>query len=345
MKVLVTGGAGYIGSHTTQKLLKAGHEVIVYDNLSTGFVEAIPLCAQFIRGDVLDTFKLENILRSLGIEAVIHFAAKLIVPESLIKPLEYYENNTMGVLSLAKACVAANVRKVVFSSTAAVYGNFTGAPLVSEKAQPAPLNPYGLSKLKSEYLLRDCEHAYGLRSVCLRYFNVAGAAVDGSNGQRTQNATHLIKVASEAACGLRPEVGIYGTDYPTIDGTGVRDYIHVEDLADLHVLALDYLCTEGDSQIFNCGYGQGYSVREVLRTMQNVSGFYFKMKNLPRREGDASSLVADNSKVKEYFSWMPKRNNLSLICESAFKWEKSQIQTAEKAKFRIKNKNVFPQAL
>jgi UDP-glucose 4-epimerase len=344
MNVLVTGGAGYIGSHTAQKLLDAGHEVVVYDNLSTGFRNAVPLRAKFIEGDILDTFKLETILRALGIQAVIHFAAKLIVPESLSRPLEYYENNTMGVLSLAKACVTSKVKKIVFSSTAAVYGNFNAAELVSEDALAEPLNPYGWSKLKSEYLLRDCQNAYGLDAVCLRYFNVAGAAVDGGNGQRTLAATHLIKVASEAACGLRSEVGIYGRDYPTKDGTGVRDYIHVEDLADLHVLALDYLKIGGKFQIFNCGYGQGYSVLDVLQTMQKISGVCFKTKDLPRRVGDACSLVADNSKVKKYFSWSPKRNNLSLICESAFNWEQSQIRWPDQKKFSTKNRNVSPQA-
>ena len=341
MRVLVTGGAGYIGSHTTQKLIEAGHHVVVYDNLSSGFLESIPKGAEFVLGDVLDTAKLQWTLLSLDIEAVIHFAAKLTVPESLKKPLDYYENNTKGVLSLAKASVSSRINKIVFSSTAAVYGDFVGAHLVSESTQTRPINPYGLSKLKSEYLLRDCEKPYGLKSVSLRYFNVAGAAVDGSNGQRTKNATHLIKVASEAACGMRPNVGVFGTDYDTKDGTGVRDYIHVEDLADVHVLALQYLNSAGESQIFNCGYGEGYSVREVLKTMQLVSGSEFAIQNLPRREGDASSLVADNSKVKKFLKWQPQRNNLRLICESAWKWEQAQLGRTQAPKASIKNKSEF----
>lgn len=322
MKVLVTGGAGYIGSHTAQALLGAGHQVMVMDNITTGFREAVPVGVELIQGDVRNSALLAEVLKKNSVDAVIHFAAKLIVPESLEKPIEYYENNTMGVLSLVQACVASNVKKVVFSSTAAVYGDVATSGLLTEKTPTAPLNPYGSSKLMSEQILRDCEAPHGLRSVCLRYFNVAGAAEDGKNGQRTANATHLIKVASQAACGKRASVGIFGTDYPTPDGTGVRDYIHVEDLADLHVLALNYLNEGGKSEIFNCGYGHGFSVREVIDTVKKVSGVDFKVEEQPRRAGDAATLVADSSKVRKAFNWTPKRDNLELICKTAYEWEK-----------------------
>lgn len=323
MKVLVTGGAGYIGSHTAQALLGAGHQVMVMDNITTGFREAVPVGVELIQGDVRNGALLAEVLKKNSVDAVIHFAAKLIVPESLEKPIEYYENNTMGVLSLVQACVASNVKKVVFSSTAAVYGDVATNALLTEKTPTAPLNPYGSSKLMSEQILRDCEAPHGLRSVCLRYFNVAGAAEDGKNGQRTANATHLIKVASQAACGKRASVGIFGTDYPTPDGTGVRDYIHVEDLADLHVLALNYLNEGGKSEIFNCGYGHGFSVREVIDTVKKVSGVDFKVEEQPRRAGDAATLVADSSKVRKAFNWTPKRDNLELICKTAYEWERS----------------------
>ena len=322
MKVLVTGGAGYIGSHTAQALLKAGHRVVILDNITTGFREAIPTGAEFAQGDVRNSSTLAEVMKKHSVEAVVHFAAKLIVPESIEKPMEYYENNTMGVLSLVQACAANNVQKIVFSSTAAVYGDATSDGLITEKSPTAPLNPYGSSKLMSEQILRDCEAPHGIRSVCLRYFNVAGAAESGQNGQRTKNATHLIKVASEAACGKRASVGIFGTDYSTPDGTGVRDYIHVEDLADLHVLALQYLNEGGKSEIFNCGYGHGFSVREVINMVKKVSGVDFKVEEQPRRAGDAATLVADSSKVRKAFNWTPKRDNLELICKTAYEWEK-----------------------
>lgn len=324
MKVLVTGGAGYIGSHTAQALLEAGHKVVVFDNLSTGFKEAIPAGCEFVTGDVRNTEALTRVLTDFQIEAVVHFAAKLIVPESVEKPLEYYENNTVGVMSLAHACINAKVDKVVFSSTAAVYGNATTEGLITEKSPTAPLNPYGSSKLMSEQILRDCEAPFGLRSVSLRYFNVAGARVAGGNGQRTKDATHLIKVGSEAACGKRAQVGIFGTDYPTTDGTGVRDYIHVEDLADLHVLALKYLQEGGAAEVFNCGYGHGFSVKEVLSTLKKVSGVDFKIVESPRRAGDAANLVANSQKARSVFGWSPRYDNLELICKTAYEWEKSR---------------------
>jgi len=322
MRVLVTGGAGYIGSHTVQKLLNAGYSVVVYDNISTGFTEAVPKGAELIVGNVLDRVRLFQVLKEKNISAVIHFAAKLIVPESVEKPLDYYENNTVGLWTLARVCVDAGVNKVIFSSTAAVYGDSGGDGLITESLPTVPLNPYGQSKLMSEHILRDLDVAHGLKSVALRYFNVAGAALDGTNGQRTKNATHLIKVASEAACGVRDSVGIFGEDYPTPDGTCLRDYIHVEDLADLHVLALKHLEAGGASQALNCGYGRGFSVKEVLDTVKKVSGIQFKTEAKPRRAGDAASLVADSTKIKKLFSWEPKHNDLELICLSAYNWEK-----------------------
>lgn len=323
MTILITGGAGYIGSHTIRSTLNAGFTPVVYDDLSTGFRDAIPKGFSFIQGDVRDSKRLHSVLEEYKPACIIHFAAKLVAPDSIEAPLDYYENNTQGVISIAKACAATGVKHVVFSSTAAVYGDSETKNLITEKTPTAPLNPYGYSKLMSEQILRDCEKAYGLTSVSLRYFNVAGAALDGKNGQRTKDATHLIKVASEAACGKRDSVGVFGTDYPTRDGTGVRDYIHVEDLADLHVLALQYLFAGGKSDVFNCGYGKGASVHEVLNQVKKVSGNDFKVIHQPRRAGDAAMLVADPSKIKKAFQWQPKHDDLELICRSAYEWERS----------------------
>lgn len=322
MKVLVTGGAGYIGSHTTRQLLNAGHEVVVYDNLSSGSIDAIPANTKFIKADILDTELLCRVMTEEKIEAVIHFAAKLIVSESVHQPLEYYENNTMGVLSLVKSCVAAGVSKVVFSSTAAVYGDSVTDGLICESTATSPLNPYGSSKYMSEEILRDSESAHGIHTVILRYFNVAGASNDGVNGQRTKASTHLIKVAAEAAVGKRSKLQVYGTDYPTSDGTCIRDYIHVEDLADIHVHGLDYLVRGGKTEIFNCGYGYGFSVLEVVDMVKKVSSEDFIVEVTDRRAGDAASLVASTSRLKNIFGWKPKYDSLELICRSAVLWEK-----------------------
>jgi UDP-glucose 4-epimerase len=322
MKILVTGGAGYIGSHTTNQLLAAGHEVVVFDNLSTGFRDAVSERARFVLGDVRDSETVSKVMIENDIEAVVHFAAKLIVSESIHQPIEYYENNTLGVLSLMKVCRVANIKKVVFSSTAAVYGDSVAEGLVEENSPIAPLNPYGTSKFMSEEILRDCDRAYGIRSVILRYFNVAGASLDGKNGQRTKNATHLIKVASETAVGKRLSMDVYGTDYPTHDGTCIRDYIHVEDLAELHVLGLAYLEAGGKTDVFNCGYGKGFSVREVVETVKRVSLSDFRIHEKTRRDGDAASLVASCRHVTDVFSWIPKHNSLEVVCRSAVNWEK-----------------------
>lgn len=324
MKVLVTGGAGYIGSHAIIALLKQGHDIVIYDNLSTGYREALHPQAKFIFGDVRDSLMLARVMKDQKVEAIVHFAAKLVVPESVEKPLEYYENNTGGVLALAQAARQNDIDKIVFSSTAAVYGDANKESLVTEESAIAPLNPYGSSKYMSERILQDFGAAYSLRSVCLRYFNVAGAALDGSNGQRTLQATHLVKVASEAACGKREGLKIFGTDYPTADGTCVRDYIHVEDLADIHALALGYLAAGGKNQILNCGYGRGFSVHEVVQTMKKVSGVDFPVEMVPRRAGDAARLVADSSKLRELLHWQPRHADLELICRTAYDWEKSR---------------------
>jgi UDP-glucose 4-epimerase len=322
MKVLVTGGAGYIGSHTVQKLLDAGHEPVIYDNLSTGFKEAIPAGVKFIHGDVRESDLLHRTMKEHPIEAVIHFAAKLIVPESVEKPLEYYDNNVNGTLRVLEACGKNKVSKFIFSSTAAVYGNPEKSP-VTEDMMPAPINPYGSSKWMSEKILADYAKVGGPNYVILRYFNVAGAAVKGGNGQRTKNATHLVKVASEVAAKKRLHIEIYGKDYATSDGTCVRDYIHVEDLAMAHLQALNYLSHGGVSQIFNAGYGVGYSVRDVVQTMIKVSKTDFTIKEGPRRAGDPDSIVADSTKIQKTMGWKPQYNDIELICKTAYDWEKS----------------------
>ena len=326
MKILVTGGAGYIGSHTTNQLLNAGHEVLVYDNLSTGFREAVAPRASFVEADVRDTKKLSDVMKSFQAEAVIHFAAKLNVAESIERPIEYYDNNTNGVVSLINACRENRVDKIVFSSTAAVYGNEVAEGLIKEGAPIKPINPYGWSKFLSEQILRDAEKAYGIRTVILRYFNVAGASTDGKNGQRTASAYHLIHIASQAVVGKRRGMGVFGSDYPTFDGTCVRDYIHVEDLAELHILGLGYLRDNGFTDTFNCGYGHGYSVKQVINAMKTVTQKDIAVEHLGRRAGDPASLVASSEKAKSKLGWNPKYNSIELICSSAAAWEQIYSQ-------------------
>jgi UDP-glucose 4-epimerase len=321
-KILITGGAGFIGSNTTNALIHAGFDIVIIDNLSTGFIEQVHKNAKFYCISVLDTEAVTNILISEGISGVIHFAAKIIVPESITSPIEYYKNNTMGVLSVLEACKKADVKNLVFSSTAAVYGD-ASMDLITEFSSVAPLNPYGFSKLFSEQIIRDAEKEFSLRSVILRYFNVAGASHCLQFGQRSKVASHLIKIACEAACGKRASMDITGTDYSTPDGTGVRDYIHVEDLANIHVLALKYLLADGNSEIFNCGYGHGSSVREVIDTVKKISGVNFSVTENIRRLGDAAQLVADSTKVKNVLGWIPQFDNLEIICKTAFDFEKS----------------------
>lgn len=322
MKILVTGGAGYIGGTTAQLLCNQGHQVFVLDNLSTGFIENVPTKAEFIEGDILNQALLEKVLAKNEIEAVIHFAAKLIVPESIEKPFEYYENNVVGALRLLEACRHSGVEQFIFSSTAAVYGNPAEIP-VKETAPLAPLNPYGASKAMVEQILHDYGKAYGLRYVALRYFNVAGALEDISRGQRSKNATHLIKVASETAVGKRSQMFIHGTDYPTPDGTGIRDYIHVVDLAQAHLDALAYLVKGGSSEIMNCGYGHGFSVRQVIEHIKALSEMEFKVVEGPRRPGDAATIIADSSKARSLLGWTPQYDNLQIICKTALEWERS----------------------
>lgn len=321
MNILVTGGAGYIGSTTSQLLCNQNHKVVILDNLSTGFIEAIPKQATFMKGDILNQELVEEILKTHQIEAVIHFAAKLIVSESVEKPFEYYQNNVIGAIRLLEACRKQGVTKFIFSSTAAVYGEPESIP-VSESAPLKPVNPYGASKAMVEQVLNDYDRAYNMKFVALRYFNVAGAMDDLSRGQRTHNATHLIKVATETATGKRAQMYIYGTDYETPDGTGIRDFIHVVDLAQAHLDTLNYLNKGGNSDIFNCGYGHGFSVKEVINKIMQVSQTQFKVIETPRRPGDTPVVVADSSKAKSKLGWTPKYDDIDLICRSSYEWEK-----------------------
>lgn len=321
-KILVTGGAGYIGSNTVNQLIKNNFEVLIIDNLSTGFKELIHPDAKFYQEDILNTNAIIKILKDEKIDGVIHFAAKIVVPESISLPITYYENNTYGVISMLKACKELEIKNIVFSSTAAVYGN-ASSELITESTPVLPINPYGFSKLFSEQMIKDAEIEFGLKSVILRYFNVAGASVDGKFGQRTKIATHLIKIASEAACNKRSGMSITGNDYNTPDGTGVRDYIHVEDLAHAHVLSINYLLSNGKSETFNCGYGKGNSVKEVIEMVKKVSDNNFKVTNAERRPGDAASLVANPEKIKRILNFQPKYDSLEFICKTAYEFEKN----------------------
>ncbi len=317
--VLVTGGAGYIGSHTVQLLQAAGEKVVVLDNLCTGFKQALS-DTPLVVGDVGDAQRVRELIAQHEVRAVIHFAAHTIVPESVANPLLYYGNNTAQTRSLLEACNASGIEHFVFSSTAAVYG-IPSEGYASEEAVLAPINPYGTSKLMSEWMLRDLSAASRLRHVVLRYFNVAGSDPDGRIGQSTRKATLLIKVAAEASVGKRDAVHVFGTDYPTPDGTGVRDYIHVVDLARAHLLALNYLRSGGSSQTLNCGYGRGYSVREVLDSVQRVSGRPLKIEEHPRRAGDPPTLVARCERVQQILGWRPALDDLDRIVASSLAWE------------------------
>lgn len=318
--ILVTGGAGYIGSHVVLQLREAGEQVIVLDNLSTGFRHAVG-DAELVVGDVGDFALVHGLLSSRGIDTVLHFAARTIVPESVADPLRYYGNNTGATRSLLAACDRAGVRHVVFSSTAAVYGIPEGGRC-SETSPTAPINPYGTSKLMSEWMLRDLAAATSLRYVALRYFNVAGCDRAGRVGQNTEKATLLVKVAAEAALGRRPQLAVFGSDYPTPDGTGVRDYIHVEDLASAHLDALRYLRDGGASTTLNVGYGHGYSVREVIDAMTRVHGAPLPVVEQPRRAGDPPELIAECARIKAVLGWVPRLDDLELICRTSLAWER-----------------------
>jgi UDP-glucose 4-epimerase len=320
MTILVTGGAGYIGSHVVRQLGERGERVVVLDNLSTGFRSAV-LSGLLVIGDTGDRDLVSRLLKDHDIDTVMHFAAHTVVPESVSNPLKYYGNNTCSTRNLLQCCEAAGVRHFVFSSTAAVYGIPEGG-IAAEESPTQPINPYGTSKLMSEWMLRDLGAASSLRYVVLRYFNVAGSDPGGRIGQSTINGTLLTKVACETAVGKRPHVAIFGTDYPTPDGTGVRDYIHVEDLAAAHVKALEYLSGGGTSQTLNCGYGHGYSVREVVSMVDRLHGQSIKTIEGPRRAGDPPALVARALRVRETLGWVPQFDDLSLIVKSQLAWEK-----------------------
>lgn len=319
--VLVTGGAGYIGAHVVLALRDAGRPVVVLDDLSTGLAEAVPPEVLLIRGSTGDTALVRHIFRRHGIGAVMHLAGSLVVGESLITPLAYWRNNVANTLSLVEACVAEGVRRLVFSSTAAVYGVGDGAP-VTEDAPCHPINPYGASKLAAEKLLQQAASAHGLAVVALRYFNVAGADALGRAGQRNRYATHLIKVACEAALGRREAVAVFGQDYDTPDGTGVRDYIHVSDLARAHVAALRHLSDGGGSLLLNCGYGRGHSVADVVRAVERAAGCIVRLLPEPRRAGDPPSLIACNRRIRAVLDWRPEFDNLEQIIASALTWER-----------------------
>ncbi len=320
--VLVTGGAGYIGSHAILALLEGGWRPVVVDDLSTGHRELVAKGVPLTVGNVADGALVHRVLHEHRCKAVIHFAGSVIVPESVEKPLEYYANNTCASRSLVAACVEAGVEVFVFSSTAAVYDTPNDARPVDEGAPTRPNSPYGASKLMTEWMLRDVAQATGLRYAALRYFNVAGADASMRCGQMAPNPTHLIRVAAQAALGIRDHVDIFGTDYETADGTGVRDYIHVADLAEAHVRVLDRLTAGAASMVLNCGYGRGFSVREVLDVMRNVSGSAFGVRSAARRPGDAAVLVADSRRIREKLDWNPRRDDLTLIVKSALEWEK-----------------------
>ncbi len=323
--VLVTGGAGYIGSHVARQLREAGESVIVLDSLVTGFRQAV-LDATLVVGDTGNRELVERLLREHRIDTVMHFAAHTVVPESVADPLKYYGNNTCSMRSLLECCVKTGVRNFVFSSTAAVYG-IPASGEAGEDSPTAPINPYGTSKLMSEWMLRDVAAASSLRFVILRYFNVAGSDLQGRIGQSTRNATLLTKVACEAALGRRAGLSIFGTDYPTPDGTGVRDYIHVEDLAAAHLRALDYLRRDGQSVTLNCGYGRGYSVREVIAMVERAAGTRLTIREEPRRAGDPPMLIARAEKVRSLLGWTPRFEDLETIVTTSLNWERRLLDS------------------
>jgi UDP-glucose 4-epimerase len=321
MSVLVTGGAGYIGSHMVLELLDAGEKVVVIDNLSTGFRWAVAPGAKLVVGDTADVDLVKATIKDNNVTAIIHFAGSIVVPESVADPLWYYDNNTAKSRGLMQAAVETGVKNFIFSSTAAVYGNPKENP-VSEMAVPAPMSPYGSSKLMTEVMLADTAVAHDFRYVALRYFNVAGADPQGRSGQSTPRATHLIKVACETALGKRSQMEVFGTDYPTDDGTCIRDYIHVKDLARAHMSALAHLRKGGASNIYNCGYSQGFSVHQVIAAVKRVSGNDFPVKLSPRRAGDPAAIVAASAKIRSELGWVPEHDDIDQIVAQALAWEK-----------------------
>jgi UDP-glucose 4-epimerase len=320
MTVLVTGGAGFIGSHMVLALADAGEDVVVLDNLSTGFWWAVSPAAKLIEGDIGNEALLDRVISEHQFDAIIHFAGSIVVPESVADPLTYYLNNTVRSRALIAAAVKHGVPHFVFSSTAAVYGNPGNEP-VFEDAAVKPISPYGSSKLMTEWMLRDSHAAYGLQYAALRYFNVAGADPKGRSGQSTPRATHLIKVACQTAIGSRPHLDVFGTDYDTPDGTCIRDYIHVSDLVAAHLDALKHLRKGGDSGVFNCGYGTGYSVLEVIRSVEKAAGRKLDVRLVGRRAGDPAAIVAGAEKVRRLLGWHPRHQDLDEIVASALAWE------------------------
>jgi UDP-glucose 4-epimerase len=321
MTILVTGGAGYIGSHMVHELIDAGEQVVVLDNLVTGFRWAVAPAATLVVGDIGDDDLVRILIDRHGIDAIIHFAGSVVVPDSVSDPLGYYLNNTVRSRALLASAVAGGVKHFIFSSTAAVYGNPVSVP-VAEDAVPAPMSPYGASKLMTEIMLADTARAHPLTYAALRYFNVAGADPKGRTGQSTRGATHLIKVACETASGKRGHMDVFGTDYPTHDGTCVRDYIHVTDLVRAHLSALSYLRAGGQSDIFNVGYSRGYSVLEVIDAVKRVSGRDFEVRTTGRRPGDPAQIVAASDKLRSRLSWTPGLDDLDGIVRDALAWER-----------------------
>jgi UDP-glucose 4-epimerase len=327
-KILVTGGCGYIGSHVVRHLTEAGHNVVVYDNISTGFRDALLYGEELVEADLADLATLEESFRKYGFKTVLHFAASIVAPESVSQPLKYYGNNTRNTLGLLECCARFGVTRFVFSSTAAVYG-FPEGGIASEESPLMPINPYGTSKLMSEWMLRDSANVSGMKYVALRYFNVAGADPQARIGQRTPEATHLIKVACQTALGQRSQAAIYGSDYPTPDGTGVRDYIHIEDLAAAHLAALNFLDKGGESTVMNVGYGRGSSVREVLAMVKQVSGIDFAVIESERRPGDPACLIAKAERIGRLTGWQPQYDSLRTIVEDAWRWESKLVHLRE----------------
>jgi UDP-glucose 4-epimerase len=320
MTVLVTGGAGYIGSHMVRALVDAGESPVVIDNLSTGFSAFLPESVPLFIGDASDENLIEGVIAQHQIESIIHFAGSVVVPESMRDPLGYYRNNTMTTRSLLNVAVRTGISRFIFSSTAAVYGNPDQVP-VSEHAPTRPLSPYGSSKLMAEIMLHDVASAHGMRYVVLRYFNVAGADPLARIGLATVGATHLLKIAVEAATGQRAKIDVFGTDYPTPDGSCIRDFIHVSDLAEAHRAALSYLRGGGHSITLNCGYGRGYSVLETIEAVRRVSGRNFAVQYAPRRPGDIMAMVADTSRLRATLDWTPQYDDLETIARHALAWE------------------------
>lgn len=319
LKILVVGGAGYIGSHIVRMLFDSGHEAVVLDNLVSGHRDAVPL-GEFIHGDIADAVALADLFAAHKFDGVMHFASHIQVGESVLDPAKYYRNNVVNTLNLLDAMVAHDVRRLVFSSTASIFGEPRYTP-VDEAHPKAPINPYGRSKLMAEEMLEDYDRAYGMRSICLRYFNAAGAHPDGSLGERHDPETHLIPLILQAATGRREAVSVYGRDYPTADGTCIRDYIHIMDLCKAHLLALEHLTEGCESAAYNLGNGNGFSVQQVIDAARRVTGRPFKVLDAPRRAGDAAVLVADSTLAKQKLGWAPQYSDLETIIRHAWRWE------------------------